>query len=144
MDWYRMDNWGPEQPGQGTSSAAYEWVTMHPDDPTTLVFIRRVFKNSDLWLVSQSPTRIYLENFNKWWRLWIRLCYPWYHSTHYATIKSISGNSAFLALNIINTPSIIYLAWKWHSIDINKQKSKVILRSFKGHAGSLWRRLGIW
>lgn len=39
MDWYRMDNWGPEQPGQGTSSAAYEWVTMHPDDPTTLVFI---------------------------------------------------------------------------------------------------------
>ena len=44
MDWYRMDNWGPEQPGQGTSSAAYEWVTMHPDDPTTLVFIRPVFQ----------------------------------------------------------------------------------------------------
>ena len=42
MDWYRMDNWGPEQPGQPTSSAAYEWVTMHPDDPTTLVFIRQV------------------------------------------------------------------------------------------------------
>jgi len=44
MDWYRMDNWGPEEPGQGTSSAAYEWVTMHPDDPTTLVFIRQVLK----------------------------------------------------------------------------------------------------
>ena len=42
MDWYRVDNWGPPggQPGdKGTTSDAYEWVTMHPDDPTTLVFI---------------------------------------------------------------------------------------------------------